>query len=108
MIEVRSQPVIEPDPRGGWQLIFWMGEAFDYTTPFRTTLNDMTKALSRKNLCSMQIPEYEADKDFVEGRLEFLMIKCSMFMTSIPWAISPSRPEVVKFCVALRRFFRQA
>jgi len=36
MIKVRSQPVIEPDPKGGWQLVFWMGEAFDYETPFRS------------------------------------------------------------------------
>ena len=95
MIEVRSQPVIEPDPRGGWQLIFWIGEAFDYKTPFRTTLNDMMKALSRKNPFSVQIPEYQANEDFVEGTLEFLMIKCSMFMTSSPFAISPSRLDVV-------------
>jgi hypothetical protein len=71
MIEVRSQPVIEPDPSGGWQLTFWIGRAFDYTTPFRKALDDMTKVLSREQRCSTELPEYEANEDFVEGALRF-------------------------------------
>jgi hypothetical protein len=70
MIEVHSQPVIEPDPSGGWQLMFWIGRAFDYTTPFRKALDDMTKVLSRKQRCSIELPEYEANEDFAEGTLQ--------------------------------------
>lgn len=71
MIEVRSQPAIEPDPEGGWQLIFWMGEAFDYTTAFRSALSDMTEVLSREVPSSIQLPDYEDHEDFVEGMLHF-------------------------------------
>jgi hypothetical protein len=70
MIEVHSQPVIGPDRRGEWQLTFWTGDAFDYTTPFRKALEDMTKVLSEQR-CSIQLPEYEAYEDFVEGTLQF-------------------------------------
>ena len=71
MIEVHSQPVIVRKPQGGWQLTFWMGEAFDYTTPFRKALNDMTETLSRGKASSVQLPEYEVAEDFVEGTLQF-------------------------------------
>jgi len=71
MIEVLSPLVIEPDPRGGLQLTFWMGQAFDYTTPFRKALEDMTEVLSAEQCCSIQLPEYEAYEDFVEGTLQF-------------------------------------
>jgi hypothetical protein len=71
MIEVHSQPVIEREAQGGWRLTFWMGEAFNYTTPFRKALNDMAEALSRGNASSIELPGYEADEDFVEGTLEF-------------------------------------
>ena len=70
MIEVRSQPVIEPDPRGGWQLTFWMGDPFERKTPFRTALKDMADALSHENRCSIELPEHDTDEDFVEGTLQ--------------------------------------
>ena len=71
MIEVRSQPLIERHPKGAWQLTFWMGEPFDQTTPFRTALNDMAAVIGRGSPPSIQLPEYEADEDFVEGTLRF-------------------------------------
>jgi hypothetical protein len=71
MIKVRSQPVVEPDPKGGWQLIFLMGGPFDYTTAFRSALSDMTEILSREVPSSIQLPEYEEHEDFVEGVLHF-------------------------------------
>jgi hypothetical protein len=71
MIEVHSPPVIEPDPRGGWQLVFWMGKAFDNATPFRTALKDMTEVLGRDDRCSILLPEYELHEDFVEGTMQF-------------------------------------
>jgi hypothetical protein len=71
MIEVRSQPAIERNPEGGWWLTFWMGEAFDYTTPFRTALNDMAQTLGHGSPSSIELPEYQAHEDFVEGTLQF-------------------------------------
>jgi hypothetical protein len=71
MIKVRSQPAIEPDPRGGWQLIFWMGEAFDYTTAFRSALSNMTEVLNREVPSSTKLPDHEDHEDFVEGLLHF-------------------------------------
>jgi hypothetical protein len=71
MIEVRSQPVIDRDRQGSWRLTFWIGETFDYTTPFREALNDMSEVLSRGNACSLRLPEYEVYEDFVEGTLQF-------------------------------------
>ena len=71
MIEVHSQPIIEPDPQGGWQMTFWMGEAFDYTTPFRAALGEIADALSREIPSSIRLPDYEEGEDFVEGTLQF-------------------------------------
>ena len=71
MIKVHSQPVVEPHPKRGWQLIFWMGEAFDYTTAFRAALCDMTEVLSREVPSSIQLPDYEDHEDFVEGMPHF-------------------------------------
>lgn len=71
MIKVRSQPKIEIDPQGGWQLTFWMGEAFDRTTPFRTALKDIAEVLNRGSQYSIGLPRFEVDEDFVEGTLQF-------------------------------------
>ena len=71
MIEVHSPPVIEPDPRGGWQLVFWMGKAFDYATPFRIALRDITQVLGREHQCSILLPKYELHEDFVEGTMQY-------------------------------------
>src|SRR4029077_12725666 len=62
---------IEPDPQGGWQLILWAGEAFDYTTPFRAVLGEMAEALGQDRRNDLQLPPYETGEDFVEGTLQF-------------------------------------
>jgi hypothetical protein len=71
MIELRSPLKIEPDPQGGWQLILWAGDAFDYTTPFRALLGDITEALGQDRQDDLQLPLYEVGEDFVEGTLRF-------------------------------------
>ncbi|MDH2380489.1 hypothetical protein [Bradyrhizobium sp. CER78] len=71
MIELRSPIKIEPDPRGGWQLILWAGDAFDYTTPFRALLGDIAEALGQDRQNDLQLPPYEVGEDFVEGTLRF-------------------------------------
>ena len=71
MIKIRSEPVIEPDLKGGWHLIFWIGNTFAYTTPFRSILADMAGALSQLAPSSIQLPAHEEREDFVEGTLQF-------------------------------------
>ncbi|WP_447755481.1 hypothetical protein [Sphingopyxis fribergensis] len=71
MIKVRMQPEIETDPLGGWQLDFWVFDGFDYTTPFREMLAEIAQALGKDPQSDLQLPEYEANEDFVEGILQF-------------------------------------
>jgi hypothetical protein len=71
MIELRSPLKIEPDPQGGWQLILWAGNAFDYTTPFRDMLGDMVEALGQDRQNDLQLPACGEGEDFVEGTLRF-------------------------------------
>jgi hypothetical protein len=71
MITINSQPIIEPDPNGGWQLILLIGETADYTTPFRSLLSDIIEMLNREVQSSLELPDYEKYEDFVEGRLVF-------------------------------------
>jgi hypothetical protein len=71
MIELRSPLQIDPDPKGGWQLILWAGAAFDYTTPFRALLGDIAEALGQNRQNDLWLPPYEVGEDFVEGTLRF-------------------------------------
>jgi hypothetical protein len=71
MIEVRSLPAIERDPKDGWELTFWMGNAFDYSTPFRAALAEIAEVLNRERPSSLRLPGYEEWEDFVEGILQF-------------------------------------
>ena len=64
MIEVRCEPVVKATQRG-WELVFWMGEAFDYETPFRAALNEIAETLG----CDIRLPAYEKSEDFIEGTL---------------------------------------
>ena len=71
MIKLCSPLAIEPDPRGGWQLVFWTGNAFDYTTPFRALLDEIAQALGQEAQHDLQLPPYVVGEDFVEGTLRF-------------------------------------
>ena len=71
MIEVRAPLEIKADPQGGWQLIFWVLDAFNFTTPFRAMLADVAEALGQDPRNDLQLPAYEAGEDFVDGTLEF-------------------------------------
>jgi hypothetical protein len=71
MILVNSLPTVEPDRQHGWRLIFWMGDPFDYATPFRPALAEIVDVLGRQSPSSVRLPDYEAGEDFVEGSLEF-------------------------------------
>jgi hypothetical protein len=71
MIPIRSLPVVEPDKSKGWKLVFWMGETFDYMTPFRAALAEMAEVLSRHKPSNVSLPDYEKWEDFIEGSLQF-------------------------------------
>jgi hypothetical protein len=71
MIEVRCRPTIEPDARGGWNLVLWAGEPFDYSTPFRKMLASIADALGQEAFACIKLPAYEDYEDFVEGTLQF-------------------------------------
>ncbi|MDH2383551.1 hypothetical protein [Bradyrhizobium sp. CER78] len=62
---------IEPNPQGGWKLVFFVGDSFDYTTPFRALLSDTAQALGQDPQTDLELPPYEDFEDFVEGTLRF-------------------------------------
>jgi hypothetical protein len=69
MIEVRSEPIVECDSEGGWTLVLWMGQPFDYDTPFRDALREVAEVLSPETRGSVELPNYEVGEDFVRGTL---------------------------------------
>lgn len=71
MIEVHCRPAIERHRKGGWELVLWTGDAFDYSTPFRGMLSDIAAVLSREAPTSVELPGYDAREDEVEGVLRF-------------------------------------
>lgn len=71
MIEIREQPEIEPNPSGGWQLLFWVSDAFNYAAPFRAILAEIADALRQDRQSDLQLPPFQTGEDFVEGILEF-------------------------------------
>src|SRR5579871_2512960 len=71
MIKVHAKPLIEPDRKGGWELVLWAGDAFDPSTPFREMLAEITDALNQEAPTSVQLPGYDAHEDDVEGAMQF-------------------------------------
>ena len=56
---------------GGWDLVLWAGEPFDYSTPFREMLAGIAGILNLDVPASIELPTYEEYEDFVEGTLQF-------------------------------------
>lgn len=54
---------------GGWEIILWMGEAFDFSTPFRTALEQIAKTLPGQ--VTMELPRQSEGEDFIEGSPKF-------------------------------------
>jgi hypothetical protein len=71
MIEVRSPLEIEADNKGGWELLFWVCDSFNYTTPFRGMLSNIADALGQDSQVDLQLPAYKVGEDFIEGTLQF-------------------------------------
>jgi hypothetical protein len=57
---------VEASSEGG-ELVLWMGQPFDYTTPFRGALAQITEALGPASVRCLQVPPPELYGDFVEG-----------------------------------------
>ena len=70
MIELNSFPSIEANPDGP-QLVLWMGEPFDFSTPFRPALAEIVEALGPETIQSLQVPPPEQGEDFIEGSFRF-------------------------------------
>ena len=71
MIEVRSPLEIRADQHGGWQLTFWVLDAFNDATPFRAMLADIAIALGQDAKTVLRLPSYQTGENFVEGSLKF-------------------------------------
>jgi hypothetical protein len=79
MIKVRAPLEVKVDPQGGWEVVFWLFDAFDYTTPFRAMLAEITDALEQDPEIDLQLPAYEENEDFVEGALQFGLVKLRVY-----------------------------
>lgn len=69
MIEVCTQPTINQEPGGDFQLCFWVLDVFNYDTPFRAMIAEAACALGRDPCTHVELPAYLEDEDFVEGTL---------------------------------------
>jgi hypothetical protein len=68
---LHSPPELVPDPQHGWQMTFWLGDAFDYSTPFRAIVREIVAILEQTAPVVIDLPLYHPDEDFVEGSLIF-------------------------------------
>jgi len=59
VIEVRSPLEIRADQHGGWQLTFWVLDAFNDATPFRAMLADIAIALGQDAKTVLRLPSYQ-------------------------------------------------
>jgi hypothetical protein len=69
VLTVHSPPLIEADPQNGWQLTFWLGEAFDFEIPFREALSTILRILQRSCPVTLDLPPFTPGENFVEGEL---------------------------------------
>ena len=66
---LHTPPKVAPDPQNGWQITFWLGDAFDYSTPFRAVVSEVVAILGQTSPAVLDLPPYHPDEDFVEGSL---------------------------------------
>ena len=72
MLTVRhTEPKIAAEAQHGWQIMFWLGDAFDYSTPFRAVVAEIVSILEETAPVRLSLPAYVPDEDFVEGSLRF-------------------------------------
>lgn len=71
MIELRAPLEIQAGADGGWELVFWVLDAFDDTTPFRAMLAEIALALGQDAQTDLHLPGHEPNEDFITGTLRF-------------------------------------
>ena len=79
MLTVRNVPVVEPTPQGAWELVFWMGEASDFSIAFRGLLDEISRLMGEEPEQALMMPPYEEGEDFVEGLLRFGAHRVSIY-----------------------------
>jgi hypothetical protein len=52
-----------------WALVLYVGEPFDFSTPFRAILQEIVACLSMSADCDLRMPAYQDGEDFVEDQL---------------------------------------
>jgi hypothetical protein len=67
MLTVHTAPTIERN-EGGWEITLWLGQDFDWSTPFRASLAEIAGALGCE-ATALELPPYVPDEDFVDGTL---------------------------------------
>jgi hypothetical protein len=68
---LHTPPELVPDPQHGWQMTFWLGDGFDYSTPSRAAVQEVDAILKQTAPVVIDLPPHHPDKDFVEGSLMF-------------------------------------
>lgn len=71
MIEVRSPIAIQPEPGTGYELCFWVLDAFSHATPFRGMLCEIARGIGLDPEHHLKLPPYVDGEDFIEGNLIF-------------------------------------
>jgi hypothetical protein len=71
VLKVRLVPLVKPASESGWEMIYWLGPAGDYSIPFRQVLEEITTIIARAKPAALELPPYEDREDFVEGELQF-------------------------------------
>ena len=70
MLTVHTAPTVEINLQHGWEITFWVADAFDYSFPFRDTLREIAEYLGVEN-ADNGLPPYDRHEDFVDGSLLF-------------------------------------
>ena len=69
MFEVSSPVKIVVDQNGEFTFVMSTGRQFDYSTPYRNILKDISSILECKAAVKLNLPPYEHGEDFVEGHM---------------------------------------
>ena len=67
MIPINWCPRIESSQEGAWSLTLFTGDAFDYSIPFRTYLDQVLARLGEG--ATLRLPPRQEEEDFIEGTL---------------------------------------
>jgi hypothetical protein len=68
---LHTPPKVEADPQYGWQITFWLGDAFEYSIPFRAAIVGIISILDQTAPAILDLPTYHPNDDFVKRSLMF-------------------------------------